>query len=157
MWPKVALNPGAGITGMYHYVKLLTFWKLLFKNQIILKTHFGSKITIVLLLLIQSFILCSTSVTGLRLEKTRLQLLPGYGAVLYRRRVGTDTTLVSSAVWTSLFLLPAYIICCSGLHPGRHSTETEVALGRVVASITFVFHKGLVRIPFATKFTKALL
>lgn len=26
-------------------------------------------------------------------------------------------TLVSSAVCTSLFLLPAYIICCSGLHP----------------------------------------
>lgn len=26
-------------------------------------------------------------------------------------------TLVSSADWTSLFLLPAYIICCSGLQP----------------------------------------
>lgn len=29
----------------------------------------------------------------------------------------TSCTLVSSAVCTSLFLLPAYIICCSGLHP----------------------------------------
>lgn len=27
-------------------------------------------------------------------------------------------TFVNSTVWTSLFLLPAYIICCSGLQPG---------------------------------------
>lgn len=34
-----------------------------------------------------------------------------------KRKVSSIVTLVSSAVWTRRFLLPAYIICCSGLHP----------------------------------------
>ena len=33
------------------------------------------------------------------------------------RSFGRPQTFVSSAVCTSLFLLPAYIICCSGLQP----------------------------------------
>lgn len=38
--------------------------------------------------------------------------------------VRISNTFVSSAVCTSLFLLPAYIICCSGLQPAWKREES---------------------------------
>ena len=38
-------------------------------------------------------------------------------------------TFVSSAVCTSLFLLPAYIICCSGLQPVWKIEEESITGG----------------------------
>lgn len=50
-------------------------------------------------------------------------------------------TLVSSAVCTSLFLLPAYIICCSGLHPVVVWGEKKKVLGYFNCNISKDFKK----------------